>query len=468
MNSAVMPTVSDVYRKMMECTCVCTDTRKLTEGCFFVALKGDHFDANEFAPKALEMGAKYALISDLKYENKPGFIYTPDTLRGLQALARTHRRQFNIPIVAITGTNGKTTTKELITAVLDTKYHVLATEGNLNNHIGVPLTLLNLRPHHQVAVIEMGANHRGEILDLVNIAEPTMGLITNIGAAHLEGFGTIENILETKSELAMFLTVKGGKFILNLDDELLRKKWEKKAFITYGSTKEADVTGRVVTTRASRSKAFLTVEVYIKSKRHRVETQLVGTYNLHNILAAMTTGALLDVNMEKACNAIRDYSPSNSRSQLIETERYRIFLDAYNANLTSMKAAIHSATTLRSEGTPLTLILGDMLEMGADSERVHKEILSIVAEIPNCTTYLIGDSFGKALASLDKKVKDHAKLFPFAKTSDLLSLWENSPELQPAPRTSILIKGSRGMALEKLLPILAPEKEVKLHVNKRD
>ncbi|MDO4790548.1 MAG: UDP-N-acetylmuramoyl-tripeptide--D-alanyl-D-alanine ligase [Porphyromonas sp.] len=438
----------------MECSGISTDSRHIAPDSLFVALKGEHFDGNTFALQALDAGAKYAVVSDETLQQHPRCIYVPDTLRALQELAHHHRRQFDIPIVGITGTNGKTTTKELMNAVLCSKYNVLATEGNLNNHIGVPLTLLKLNSHHDIAIIEMGASKRGDIEELVEIAEPTMGLITNIGAAHLEGFGSLQGVLETKSELAQYLLSHSGEkknYILNMDDDLLSAKWAGRESFSYTTRKDrkANLVGKLLPS----GEPFLSAQISLEGGEYLLRTSLVGGYNLPNALAALAVGHLLGVSIEKGIEAIEAYTPTNKRSQLLSLPHYTLILDAYNANLSSMKAALSNLGQLSSGGRKIAAVLGDMLEMGEETLRVHTEVLKEAVALPNLEMlYLVGGGFAEAWQALTSE-HQAASIYIFSSVSELLSACQEERTPLPSEGSTVLIKGSRGIALEKILPI---------------
>ena len=430
---------SELYSYFLKHPHVCTDSRRVEEGDLFFALSGPRFDGNAFALSALEKGAAYAVVSDKELaEGDDRCIYVPDTLAALQDLARTHRDRFDIPVIAITGTNGKTTTKELTRAVLSRKYRLLATEGNLNNHIGVPLTLLRLTEEHQMALIEMGASAPGEIAFLCSIAHPTAGLITNIGKAHLEGFGSVEGILRTKSELPDYLQAHGGFYFLNVDDHRLFKKWADFASLRYGidPEREPDVTCDLL-----RDHPYLEVALRDGAESVPAATRLTGRYNYQNILAAAAVGMHYGVSLVQAKAAIEAYRPSNSRSQVIEwREGVTVIMDAYNANPSSMMAALTNLAAL--EAPHKAAILGDMLELGKASEAEHAAIVGWLREHPDIKAVLCGREFVRAA--------DGA--YPAYETAE-----ELAARLSALPLPSgacLLIKGSRGIALEKVLEAL--------------
>lgn len=412
---------------------VCTDTRTIFTDCFFVCLKGNRFDANTFTEKALALGAKYVISSDAHRCNDRDIYFVPDTLLFLQTLARFHRKKFNIPILGITGSNGKTTTKELVNAVLEQKYHVLATKGNLNNHIGVPLTLLQLTPSHEIAIIEMGANQPGDIEQLCDIALPTHGIVTNIGRAHLEGFGTMDVLIHTKLALFRSIFRDHGVMFCNADDSLLLEKMEQMTLNTYGMKEEAQVKGRLLD-----SQPFVTFEYNTKGITvGPIPTQLVGTYNLNNFLAAIAVATYFEVPAEKIKAAISQYTPSNNRSQVQKTERNTLILDCYNANPTSVHAALASFCLPNTENK--LVILGDMLELGEVSHEEHQGVVSF-CQSHTLEAIFVGPEFQKVCESFSN----------FSNVDELI----NTALLSEIEGKTILIKGSRGIALEKIIPFL--------------
>jgi UDP-N-acetylmuramoyl-tripeptide--D-alanyl-D-alanine ligase len=420
---------------------VCTDTRKLEKGGVFFALKGANFNANEFAQKAIAGGCSLAVVDEEAYINSdPKIVLVNDVLKALQDLANYHRRQFKIPFLAITGSNAKTTNKELINAVLSKKYKTLATVGNLNNHIGVPLTILSLRKEHDFVIIEMGANHQGEIAQLCDIAEPDYGLITNIGKAHLEGFGGIEGVKKGKSELYKFLKQKGGKAFINGDDEVLYNLAFENDKITYGSKKLYDVIGKDCTTTETVSLKFTTR--YGEKDWNRlkpINTQIVGTYNFINCLAAVCVGVYFKVEENLITEALENYVPSMNRSQLVKTEKNTIILDAYNANPNSMKAAIENFARFKSDKK--MLLLGDMFELGEYSSEEHGKLVELLKENKFENVILVGDEFFKLKQDNFKKFKTTAECMEYLKEKNVTG-------------STVLIKGSRGMKMEILQEVL--------------
>lgn len=412
---------------------VCTDSRKIIPNSIFFALKGENFNGNTFAEKAITLGAAYSIVDEKEYATKPNIIYVEDTLIALQQLANHHRNQFSIPIIGITGSNGKTTTKELIYTVLSQKYNTLATTGNLNNHIGVPLTLLNLNKQHEVAIIEMGANHTKEIEFLCEIAAPNFGIITNIGKAHIEGFGSYEGVIKTKSELYSAIKTTKGILFVNKDDELLVDLSNNNNCVYYGKTADFCNATLLATT------PFLK----LKWKAKTINTQLYGNYNFPNILAAICIGTYFKVADDAIIKAIANYTSTNNRSQLVKTGSNLIYLDAYNANPTSMNAAI--ATFIEQTNQNKLMVLGDMLELGAISAEEHQLIIekAIAAKI---NTLFVGKNFG-ALAHKYKNGTVH-----FFENNLKAADWIKATNVTNA---TILIKGSRGIQLEKIVEFIA-------------
>ena len=423
--------IYELYQIFLQHSSIQTDTRKLKKGDFFFALKGPNFNANAFAKGALEQGAAYAVIDDAAFYRDERTIVVEDVLQTLQQLANHHRNLFQIPILAITGSNGKTTTKELIHAVLSSQYKTYTTEGNLNNHIGVPLTLLKIKQDAEIAVIEMGANHQKEIWSYCAIAEPTHGLITNCGKAHLEGFGGVEGIRKGKGELFDWLRAHDGTAFIMTDYDYLKKmSHDISAIVTYGTT-SAETVGH-----AAVSDPFLAVSF---SKPHdTIHTALVGDYNLPNVLAAVAVGNFFAIPFDKIKKAIEDYQPSNSRSQLVQKGSNKIILDAYNANPSSMKAAIQNFA--RSAGIPKILALGAMAELGDESLEEHKAMIDEIKKHLWKAVLLVGGDFAKLK-------------HPFLQFSsaDEAGSWLAQQNLQHA---HLLVKGSRSMGMEKVVPYL--------------
>lgn len=424
-----MEALYDLYRKYPS---VQTDTRKLKPGDLFFALKGPSFNGNAFARQAIDAGAACAIIDEAEYTIEGKTFLVDDVLTALQQLALYHRRQFDIPFIAITGSNGKTTTKELIHAVLSTSYTVYTTEGNLNNHIGVPLTLLKIRDDAEMAVIEMGANHLREIASYCTIALPTHGLITNCGKAHLEGFGGEEGVRKGKGELYDHLRANGGTAFAMWDYDYLRTMSQGiKEVFTYG-TRDADLTGRLAAARQ-----YLDV-VFDKGLHGEAHTQLVGDYNLPNVLAAAAVGTYFHVSEENIKKAIENYTPTNSRSQLVKKGSNQIILDAYNANPSSMKAAIENFA--RAAGENKILAIGGMAELGPESVNEHQQIIEAIAQHHWKEVVLVGGDF----------LKLNHPYHQFATPAEA-GAWLQQ---RPTADAYLLVKGSRSMQMEKLLDYL--------------
>ncbi|MFA5301216.1 MAG: UDP-N-acetylmuramoyl-tripeptide--D-alanyl-D-alanine ligase [Bacteroidales bacterium] len=410
---------------------VCTDTRQIRPGCLFFALRGERFDGNLFAREALGKGAAYAVVDNCSGDD-PRLIRVPDVLNALQQLSVTHRKSFNIPVIALTGSNGKTTTKELIHAVLATRYRVSATKGNLNNHIGVPLSLLAMNRETQAGLFEMGASHPGEIAFLTEMVMPKAGLITNISGAHMEGFETIEGVKKCKGALYDYLASSGGMVFYNADDPVLCNMLEerniKEKAIAYGK----DVQG--VKTEISEGVLQLKVDGY-----PLIKTNLAGHYNTPNVLAALAVGKYYGTDPLETAGALTSYKPSNYRSQWIQTSRNRILADAYNANPVSMMVSLESFSA--AEGTRKCLVLGDMLELGADARREHLKVVDRVAKMNTDKVYWVGPLFSEAV----KERGAEGLCFPHVEA--LITYLENDPP----EGLVILIKGSNGIRLTKLI-----------------
>lgn len=434
-------TTEELYKIYLQHPVICTDTRNITAGSLFFALKGENFDANTFAAKAIEAGASYAVIDNQGYQIGPQFILMDDVLTALQNLARYHRRQLNIPVVGLTGTNGKTTTKELINAVLSQRFNTLATQGNLNNHIGVPLTILSITKEHEAAVIEMGANHIGEIALLSSIAQPSHGMITNVGKAHLEGFGSVEGVKIAKGELYDFLRTNGGTTFINSNNPILMTMQSARRFsvppVFYGDALDDLVSGEITENAPLLS---LTWANNTSGESHNVKTQLTGAYNLDNILAAICIGVHFKLSAQEINNGITDYQPKNNRSQVVQTASNTLICDYYNANPSSMAVAIENIGKLTANHK--VLVLGDMFEMGAEAAEEHRLIIEKALAIPVDRRIFIGHEFFK-----QRSPNQPAE---FYETRDDAAI---ALKAQPIADSTILIKGSRGMALEKLLEL---------------
>ena len=427
--------IATLYTYFKECGKVTTDTRNCPEGSMFIALKGETFNGNAFAKQALEKGCRYAVVDEAQYADSPNIFLVDDCLKTLQELAREHRRALGTYIVGITGTNGKTTTKELIATVLQKRYKTLYTQGNLNNHIGVPLTLLGLTEEHEMAVVEMGANHPGEIRTLVNIAEPDCGLITNVGKAHLEGFGSFEGVVKTKSELYDYLRSKKDTFIfLDKDNDVLCKASAGLKSIGYGL--EGD--GLSVKGKLHACAPFLAFEWKYEGVSHDVNTHLIGAYNVKNALAAIAIGCRFEVPAEAICEALNRYIPSNNRSQLTETADNHLLVDAYNANPTSMMAALENFRLM--EVGHKVAVLGDMKELGEGSAEEHRKIVAFLGECGFEKVILVGAEFGK--------VNTNFEHYP-----DVEAVKGKFMQDKPVGKF-VLIKGSNSMKLSQLKDVL--------------
>ncbi|HEX2616555.1 MAG TPA: UDP-N-acetylmuramoyl-tripeptide--D-alanyl-D-alanine ligase, partial [Flavobacteriales bacterium] len=394
---------AQLHAHFVQSTGACTDTRQLKEGALFFALKGPNFNANALAAQALAGGCAFAVVDDPAVVQDERYLLVPDVLQALQALARHHRRLFSIPVIGITGTNGKTTTKELMHAVLSADRATLATIGNLNNHIGVPLTLLRLTDDHRIAIIEMGANKLGDIAELAAIAEPSHGLITNIGRAHLEGFGSYEGVIATKTELYAFLRTNGGTAFVHADDALLMQHSDDLERVTYGTWPGSTLRGEARSEGPFLKCLFRTAQGH----EHIVRTQLIGDYNLANALAAICVGGFFGVPAETTVQALEAYTPGNNRSQFTDTGRNQLVLDAYNANPSSMAVALENFAAMRSD-RPKRAILGDMLELGAESAVEHQRIVELVGKL-GLAAMLVGPEFGRTTGGSAKRYGNAAE-----------------------------------------------------------
>ncbi|MCC8171039.1 MAG: UDP-N-acetylmuramoyl-tripeptide--D-alanyl-D-alanine ligase [Parabacteroides sp.] len=426
-------TISELHELFLHHRNITTDSRNCPKGSLFFALRGDKFDGNRYAADALKTGAEYAVIDNPAYEVPGRTVLVDNVLDTLQQLARQHRKSLSIPVIGITGTNGKTTTKELIAAVLSTKYNTLYTEGNLNNQIGVPLTLLKLNHEHEMAVIEMGASHPGDIAELVRIACPNFGIITNVGKAHLEGFGSFENIIKTKGELYDYIRKVNGKIFIRNGNRHLCPIAQGIEQITYGD-EGAFTSGKAVPS----SSPFLTLEWKQQGKVHLVQTHLIGDYNLENVLAAIAIGRYFRIPSERINRAVANYQPTNNRSQLMQTERNTLIIDAYNANPSSMAASLANFAALNV--SPKAVILGDMRELGEASDEEHAKVVELIGK----------GKFDKVLLCGEHFCKTGAPFRLFATTAAL----EEALKAEPLKGYHILVKGSRGMELEQVISLL--------------
>jgi len=444
--------ITELYEIYKQYPSITTDTRNHIANSIFFALKGENFDGNTYIGQALEKDCAYAIGDDPNLpKNNHRIIPVENVLQTLQELARFHRRTLKIPVIGITGSNGKTTTKELIAAILSSKYNVLYTQGNLNNHIGVPLTLLSMTKKHDIAVVEMGANHPGEIEELAAIAEPDYGLITNVGKAHLEGFGSFENVIKTKSELYHFIERTGGKIFINQDNPYLNAVPVSAKKFYYGTQPEIPVGrepmcsplyGKIIESDSP----FLVLKWFIGKQDYKVKTQLIGNYNFENVLAAVAIGIYFNIEPDKICEALTNYSPQNNRSQLLETSKNHLIIDAYNANPTSMLASLENFSKMKT--SPKAVILGDMKELGKESASEHQKILDFIDKNQFERVFLCGEIFSGLSKRKYLSFGKCRTLFPHV---DQLIEHLKNEELKGY---YILIKGSRGIKLEKVIDSL--------------
>ncbi|MFC3200118.1 UDP-N-acetylmuramoyl-tripeptide--D-alanyl-D-alanine ligase [Parapedobacter deserti] len=430
---------SAIYPYFLKHPAISTDSRNIQPGSIFFALKGGNFNGNAFAADALERGAAYAVIDEPQYQQDERFLLVANVLTALQHLARHHRAQLQIPIIGITGTNGKTTTKELIHAVLSQNFNTYATKGNLNNHIGVPVTILSITPETEIAVVEMGANHLGEIAFLCSIAQPTHGLITNVGKAHLEGFGSFEGVKRTKGELYDHLAERNGTLFLQHDNPFLREMAASRNIqhvVNYGFSSENDVYGELIS-----AGALLEVEWSTKSDaaRHRVATHLTGAYNTENILAAICIGLYFDMSPADINRGVSAYIPTNNRSQLTKTANNTVICDYYNANASSMAAALSNMQAL--DAVKKVVILGDMFELGDESYTEHGRVVRQALEMAVHRVIFVGEAFFQHRC-------EGAEFYQA--TDDAIAALVR----QPITDALILLKASRGMTFEKLIDSL--------------
>ncbi|MFY9243725.1 MAG: UDP-N-acetylmuramoyl-tripeptide--D-alanyl-D-alanine ligase [Polaribacter sp.] len=416
--------ITALYKIYRQHFLVDTDTRNIRKNTLFFALKGDNFNGNQFAEEALKLGANYVIVDEKEYQTNKNIILVDDVLKTLQALANYHRRQLSFPIIGLTGSNGKTTTKELIYTVLKQKYKAIATKGNLNNHIGVPLTLLSMTPKHEIGIVEMGANHQKEIEFLCAICEPDFGYITNFGKAHLEGFGGIEGVIKGKSELYTFLKENNKTAFVNPKDPLQVEKTSNIKSILFDVEKVS----------------FLDVNPFVSIlyKNEVIQSNLIGIYNYNNAAAAITIGDYFKVSEAQIKEAIESYIPQNNRSQIMNTVENKIILDAYNANPSSMMAALENFSAITENSK--VVILGDMFELGDESTTEHQAIVDLATSLEFQDSFFVGENFYQTKTNL-KKFKSYADLEGY--------LIKN-----PIRNQAILIKGSRGMRLERLLNII--------------
>lgn len=428
--------IEEIYKYLKErAKRFITDSREVKSGDVFFALKGDNFDGNSYAHKAIEDGALAAIIDNKEYSSEKT-ILVEDVLQTLQKLANIHRNSLNIPVLAITGTNGKTTTKELVSRVLSEKYLTHYTKGNLNNHIGLPLTILNASDKSEFIVLEMGANHIGEIKRLCEIAEPGVGLITNIGKAHLEGFGSFEGVIKAKTELYTFLDLTGGSIIYNDEDSLISDLARQKSCLRVSYSKPDSI----IDIQPADSGQTISMSLIYRDKNYTVNSHLFGGHNVQNIKAAIAVGLYFGVSLDRIINAIENYIPENNRSQLLITSNNTLLCDAYNANPDSMLCALKSFS--KDPHKYKTVILGDMLELGQYSMEEHKKIISFLLNHKDINALLVGENF--SLAAKGYSIRS------FADTAFLLDYLESNS----IKDNFVLLKGSRGIALEKAFKLL--------------
>lgn len=421
--------MKDLYQKFLNSTGVSTDTRTVAKGNLFFALKGENFNGNQYAEQAINKGASFALIDEAEYQLNEQYILVEDVLQTLQALATHHRKQFKIPIIAITGTNGKTTTKELINAIVSTTLETFATQGNFNNHIGVPLSLLSIKKETKVAIIEMGANHLGEIAEYCQWAQPTHGIITNIGNGHLEGFGSYENVIRAKSELYDYLKANQRIVLLNDDDFLLKDTLGNYEYtITYGTKPEVDA-------QITLHNAFPTVSVQYAGEI--IQSNLFGEYNFNNISTALAVAWYFDIPTDKIQTALAHYKPQNNRSEIKQIDSNLVILDAYNANPTSVKAAVSSFAKLGVNNK--ILFIGDMFELGKQSHQLHQDIVHYIDSLNFEKVYFVGKSFAQC------ESKNKAQFVE--STEDAIEIFQQANFTQ----STLLIKGSRAMGMERIV-----------------
>jgi len=423
-------TIEQIHQLFLKFPQVCTDTRKISENCLFFALKGDNFNGNEYAAEALKKGASYAFVDEGEFAGQAKTILVKNALTTLQNLAQFHRNYCKAKVIGLTGSNGKTTTKELITNVLSKKYKTIATKGNLNNHIGVPLTLLSIAPDTEIAIVEMGANHPKEIDFLCQLAMPDYGYITNFGKAHLEGFGSEEGVIKAKSELYDYLTSHDKSIFFNADDPIQKNRLGS-VVKKFGYSQDDNQFFNIKLIGAD---PFVQIAV----DNTNISTQLVGRYNFTNCCAAILIGKYFNVDIVKIKDGLENYAPQNNRSQIINKNGHHIILDAYNANPTSMTAALESFQQLKADHK--IIFLGDMFELGETAEKEHQDISDLAMEMKFDQVYLIGENFFKTKSNLNK----------YKSFEQLMELFKNNT----LDHATILIKGSRGMALERILDFL--------------
>ncbi len=413
--------IKEIYTLFQQHSTICTDSRKITNGAMFISLRGENFNGNKYALKAIQDGCSYAIVDEKEYDIHQNTILVNNALKTLQDLATYHRNQLTIPLIGITGSNGKTTSKELINAILSSELSCYATKGNLNNHIGVPLSILEINKKHKIAIIEMGANHQKEIEFLCNIAQPTFGVITNIGSAHLEGFGSLQGVIDTKKELYEFINYNKGHLFVNAGDELLLSLSKGISQITYGTS--GDIFGLITD---------ITPLLSIKYNNEIINSHLIGDFQFDNILLAICIGNYFNVSTQNIKKSIENYIPTNNRSQLVKTKKNTLILDAYNANPSSMKAMLSSFSN--QEYKNKLCILGDMLELGRESNKEHLDIIKLTNQL-ELDCIFVGEIFHSLTKNSFKNKKELVK-----------HILRNNIH-----KRTILLKGSRGIGLEQLI-----------------
>ena len=416
--------IQEIYALFKQHSTICTDSRKIKKGAIFISLRGENYNGNKYALKAIQDGCSYAIIDEKEYNINQNTILVNNALKTLQHLATYHRSQLNIPVIGITGTNGKTTSKELINAVLSSTLSCYATKGNLNNHIGVPLSILGINKKHEIAIIEMGANHQKEIEFLCNIAQPNYGAITNIGSAHLEGFGSLQSVIDTKKELYQFLNYNKGHLFVNIEDELLLKMSNGIKQTTYG--KSGDITALITDKKTL---------LCIKYNNELINSNLIGDFQFSNILLAICIGNYFNISNKKIKTSIENYIPSNNRSQIVKTKKNTLILDAYNANPSSMKAMLNSFSNQKYKNK--LCILGDMLELGKESIKEHQDIIKLTIKL-KLDCLFVGEIFNSLTEN-------------GFKNRNVLAAEIQKKNIN---KRTILLKGSRGIGLEKLIETL--------------
>ena len=425
-----MEIIKTIYQFYSQKYTITTDSRKVEPGCVFVALKGEHFDGNDFAYQVANDNIASCVIADRKdLPHHERLFIVEDSLTALQELAKLHREKCGTPIIGITGTNGKTTTKELVSAVLSEKYNIIYTQGNFNNHLGVPLTLLQIKPDTEIAVVEMGANHPKEIELLCSLAQPNFGIITNIGKAHIEGFGNFEGVVNTKNEIYDYLRKNNGLVFLNNDNQLLKDLAHDLKTINYGKDKNADYHASIIS-----SNPYLSINWNNKE----IKTKLVGDYNFENVMAAITVGCHFNIEQELIIKALENYTPTNNRSQFIRTDKNEIVMDAYNANPVSMTNAVKNFKNISDDNH--LLILGDMKELGNESLKEHQEIINLIKELGFNNVILVGSEFNKV----------NCDFMSFLNVDELI----NHISQNEISGMKILVKGSNSIHLSKIINLL--------------